>query len=160
MLQPVWPAIRANARGCVKGYGDNQRVRVTGLTGTTRSFRRCRSGALARTVLGAPSVVLHPICDLKTRLFRRLRVANARNSVAIVLHLDSTKNPSFLLVASRVKHYTSISTHKLRYIMSSHFFICYLPSERPDNTFFIRVSAVLPRIDFGNDGFTIWPTSI
>ena len=56
--------------------------------------------------------------------------------------------------------FTSIATHKLRYIMSSHFFICYLPSERPDNTFFIRVSAVLPRIDFGNDGFTIWPTSI
>ena len=31
------------------------------------------------------SVVLHPICDLKTRLFRRLCVANARNSGAIAV---------------------------------------------------------------------------
>ena len=31
------------------------------------------------------SVVLHPICDLKTPLFRRLCAANARNSVAIAL---------------------------------------------------------------------------
>ena len=31
------------------------------------------------------SVVLHPIRDLKTRLFRRLCVANARNSGAIAV---------------------------------------------------------------------------
>ena len=31
------------------------------------------------------SVVLHPICDLNTRLFRRLFVANARNSGAIAV---------------------------------------------------------------------------
>jgi len=52
--------------------------------------------------------VFDAICDIKPRLFGLGRVANPRDTTRYRcgLRLAQTKNPSALLVASSIKHYT------------------------------------------------------